>query len=303
MRRVVSMCVLILLAACSGSEQKATMKPKKGGASATPPAAPESAPNGECLGKPSDVASYMDKLKNANVMQTDITVPPAEAKGGAQLTFDPKRRILVCDAAGCLAKNGDGGGVSSKATYGSAFAKGLAKAVGKCGKIYVVAPDVLPRAKVDQVLKGLAGAKCSVHAIVRQSIQGLPRLEANPELGASLKSLSETKFGPARQLSAKALVKKASAKVGKSCGKLSEMVVSLDKAKGYARYDVAMKQLKGNALASCFCAMPPDDAKLLAQVGTFNALAFEMFFYKARAVPAGSLKKKGKTWYELVSAL
>src|ERR1700677_3957655 len=79
--------VALLAAACTKGHASPAVAGNGGGAG--------------CGKKFDGVVSYLERFKNANVLSTDIAVPPAEGKSGQILVADAHRRLLQCDLNTC----------------------------------------------------------------------------------------------------------------------------------------------------------------------------------------------------------
>lgn len=286
----------------------ASCKPEKGGGASTKSGADaDPKETAECKKTFDGTVSFVDKLKDLNVFTTGISVPPAESKGGKAMSYDAKRRYLFCEADGCVLGGQDGAIGKPRTPFGGSFASTMASKIGKCGELYIVATDVLPRAKVEDIMKAVGKAKCNAQGVVRQAFQS-PKVEPGKDIVLELRKVDDKKVGKPRSDATNAFVDGMLKKNKKQCGGLTKVFSSVAKLEGYEKYKYIDDQLESHAKSfkPCICALDGDNGKLFLQAAAFQARAFELYHYKSRPLSADVMSgkaKAAKTWYDVVSAM
>jgi hypothetical protein len=289
--------LLILIMAVVATSDCSKNKAEGGAAAAEDGGAP-------CGKRYSSMISYLDHLKPANMISVDVLVPPDDTKTVKALPYDPKRQVLQCDLKHCWS-----GGRS--APFGPTFAQTLESvATGgrkSCGSIYLAMQDTLPRGQADSVLAVLNKASCNTYALVRRDLTGLPQVAPSDEMRNSLKAIVSAESGAPRVSATETFLTNVLRKHTKHCGAISQLKSAMASASGHRKFDLAMGELRSNpqGYQSCACDLPPEDDKLFFQLLTSKHLAYDMFVYGAKPVPAAVLvgKGKGKIWNDVVQGL
>lgn len=251
-----------------------------------------------CKTRFADVVSYMKRFKNANVLTTDVAVPPDEAKTPKPLAYDAKRRLVECDAEGCRF------GVTTPITYGKTFTQALRSRVapgkGACSPVYLALDATLPVARYSQILTAVSG--CPTFALRRSSLQKLPSVEPSAPTVDRLKVLGSAKNETERRNASKTLVTSMLRPYPKTCGKTREFLTTVASAKGYEKFTKVVDGLESRRkdFEPCVCSLNGQDDKVLFQVAGFQRLGGMMFVYSAKQLKANAKGAKAKTWYDYV---
>ncbi len=256
-----------------------------------------------CKGRVADVLTYMKRFKDANVLTTDVAVPPDETKAPKALAFDPKRRILECDVQGCRF------GSTVPLAYGASLTKALRTRLapkGTCEPVYLALSDTLPPAQFAPILAAVKG--CSTFALTRSNLKKLPAVEPSGPTIDKLKTLGSAKTDKQRKGATQSLVDTVLKPHAKTCGKTQDFLTSVGNAKGYEKFTKVLTGLEsqGRDFEPCLCTLDGQDDKVLFQVAGFNRLGGTLFVYSAKKVPAAAAAKpakSAKTWYDFVRTL
>ena len=267
--------------------------------------APPVGNSGQCKKRVDAVVSYLDKFKDANVVSTDIAVPPSEEKKPVALAFEAKRRVLECDEGGCQL------GGSTKASFDASFGKkiaGLLRPGGKCEPVYLALTATLPAAKIEPLLKALKQSGCPAFALTRHDLVKLPAVEASEAARPKLKGLKAAKTATERQAAAKTFVDSVLKPHAKACGKMEKFLETLPSGETHEKFSAIMAELKNKPreLQECICDLQGEDEKVVLQVAGFSRLGGSLSVYSAKKIDAASMAtplKAVKTWYDFVRKL